>query len=82
MYIHTFLRPAGDADRSRAGELRELADQRPDRSARRGDHHRFAQLWFPDQPAQGTPPAGRSASPICASAASAWGSQQVISMAR
>ena len=44
-----FLRAAGNADGPRARELRELADQRPDRSARRCDHHSFTGLRFADQ---------------------------------
>src|SRR6202022_1311954 len=47
--VRAFLRPAGDADRSRAGDFRELADQRPDRPARGGDHYGFGRLRFADQ---------------------------------
>src|SRR6266542_4450181 len=43
-----FLRAAGDADRSRAGELRELANQRPDRTAGRRDDDGFAGLRLAD----------------------------------
>src|SRR6202030_2838626 len=39
-----FLRTAGNADRPGAGELGQLADERPDRSARRRDHHGFTGL--------------------------------------
>ena len=48
--IGAFLRAAGNADRPRAGELGELADERPDRSARRCDNHRFTGLRFADHP--------------------------------
>lgn len=44
-----FLRAAGNADYPRASELRELADQRPDRSARRCDNHGFTGLGLADQ---------------------------------
>lgn len=47
--IRTFLRPAGDADRPGARGLRELSDQRTDRSARGRDHHSFAGLRFANQ---------------------------------
>src|SRR5262249_20875227 len=39
-----FLRAAGDADRSRASELRELADERSHRTAGRGDDHGLSGL--------------------------------------
>src|SRR5262249_4523370 len=42
-----FLRAAGDADRSRAGELCELSDQRPDRAAG-GDDHGLSGLGLAD----------------------------------
>src|SRR5262249_3162386 len=50
LHERAFLRAAGNADCPRASELRELADQRPDRSARRGDYHGFTGLRFADQP--------------------------------
>src|SRR6266446_1287211 len=43
-----FRRAAGNADGPRAGELGELADQRPDRSARRRDYHRLTGLRLAD----------------------------------
>src|SRR6267142_3227400 len=43
-----FIRAACDADGSRAGELTELSDQRPDRAAGRGDHHGFSGLRLAD----------------------------------
>src|SRR5437879_4335269 len=48
-----FLGTASNADRPRPGELRELADERPDRPARRGDDDGFVGLRLaePPQPA-------------------------------
>ena len=48
-----FLRSTGDADRAGAGEAGQLADQRPDRSARRGDHDGLARLGLADDPHAG-----------------------------
>src|SRR5207245_2144604 len=44
-----FLGTASNADRPRPGELRELADERPDRPARRGDDNGFVGLWLADR---------------------------------
>src|SRR5256712_124115 len=44
-----FLRAAGDADGSRAGELGELSDERPDRTAGRGDDHGLPGLRLADR---------------------------------
>src|SRR5215470_19743728 len=43
-----FLRAAGDTDRSRVGELSELSDERPDRTAGRGDDHGLSGLRLAD----------------------------------
>src|SRR5207245_4358764 len=43
------LRAAGDADGSRAGELGELSDERPDRTAGRGDDHGLPGLRLADR---------------------------------
>ena len=48
LHIRAFLGAARDADCPCAGDLRELADQRPDRSTRRRDDHRFSGLRFTD----------------------------------
>ena len=48
LHVGALLGAARDADRPRAGDLRELADQRPDRSARRRDDHRFPGLGLTD----------------------------------
>ena len=47
-YEGAFLRPAGDTDRSRARNLRELAYERPHGAARRRDHHGLARLGLAD----------------------------------
>jgi hypothetical protein len=50
LHIGAFRRPARDADRPGACELRKLADQRTDRPACRGDHDGFAGIRSADRP--------------------------------
>ena len=48
LYIRALLGAARDADRSRAGDFGELADERSYRSARRRDNHRFSGFGLTD----------------------------------
>src|SRR5262249_48497756 len=47
-HIRALLGTARDADRPRPGDLRELANQRANRSARRRDNYRFSGLGLAD----------------------------------
>jgi hypothetical protein len=49
LYESALLRAAGDADRPRARDLRELAHQRPDRPGGCRDHYGFACARFANQ---------------------------------
>ena len=49
LHESTFRGSADDADRSRARDLSELADQGPDGSTRGSDDHSFARLRLADQ---------------------------------